>query len=296
MKIRFWIMVFFVVVGMIFLVPSSAAEVATVGVSVEGVAWSEETVEVYLALDGLPPTGVSGVFLCLDIEGGTVESAEVTGAWGEMNTVCEWCLSGVTVMLDADQNVMSEQPFLALRVRADGKTVAICVRAATGGGVYAYDGGGVRRLPFSDGEITRISPDSVMETEGTVETGEAESIPDETVPIPPAGSRYVGHQMGIDDTGAVRFLILEREGERSGAVWCLGGTGRLSLSVTRGEMVSVYGNGKTDFLPARFPDGTSGTWCVYTFRGLLPDTVYDFCVEDESGIHNIKIRTPRFTS
>ena len=286
MKIRFWIMVFFVVVGMIFLVPSSAAEVATVGVSVEGVAWSEETVEVYLELGELPPTGVSGVFLCLDIEGGTVENAEVTGAWCGGNARCEWRLHQVTVMLDATENILSVQPFLKVVIQADGGEIVINTRAAAGGGVYAYEGDGVKRLPFAEGAITLSPPDT---TDHTSETTETEETPDETVAISPARSYYVGYQQGIDDARAVRFLVLERKGERGGAAWCTRGGGRLILSVERCQTVRVYREGKRVDLPARLPDGCDGVWCVYTFRGLTPGAAYEFCVEDEGGITRVGV-------
>jgi hypothetical protein len=109
------------------------------------------------------------------------------------------------------------------------------------------------------------------------------------VPISPARSYYVGYQQGIDDACAVRFLVLERKGERGGAAWCTKGGGRLILSVERSETVRVYREGKRVDLPARLPDGCDGVWCVYTFRGLTPGAAYEFCVEDEGGVTRVGV-------
>ena len=282
MKIKLLITIIF----LLLITAISASASAPTSVALHDIKWSEGKAELRLSLEGLPPTGVSGVFLSLDIEGGVIHTAEVTNEWGDMNTTCEWSSHGLTVMMDSRENILSDKPFLYMVIHSDGGDITVNTRAATGGGVYAYDGDGVRKLLFADGVIT-LTPPMPAETTAPEET---EDTPEEGAPMAHEGTYYVGYQQGIDaDNGdAVRFLVLS-SGDNGGAVWCTGGKGRIFLSVTTSETVSVYQSGKTDLLPARLPDGTAGIWWIYTFRGLSAGEVYEFCVADGEGITKIAV-------
>ena len=208
--------------------------------------------------------------------------------------MCETTPQGVTVMLDASENILCDNVFFDIQIKTGGDKVTLTVAEATGGGVYRYNGDGIEKLAFETSKITLTRPPSAEEMTVAETTNDA---PEENAPMPHSGTYYVGYQRGVDDRGAVRFLILSERNADAGAVWWSRGHGdRLSLTVERRETVDFWQDGQRRTVSAILPDGRAGVWYVYTFRGLNGDAPYEFCVEDGEGIQKINVKTPRFTS